>query len=114
VKYAISTSPLRGSERNAHAPTVVSVSRTTYHPRRIGACCFVKVGRLVANISRGVVQQPDRLYRLSIFCRLGRKAGVNASRQNRKYAGGKAGAAFWLGETDDDNRAGLWHLIEVS
>ena len=48
------------------------------------------------------------------FCRLGRKAGVNASRQNRKYAGGKAGAAFWLGETDDDNRAGLWHLIEVS
>ena len=27
------------------------------YPRRIGACCFVKVGRLVANISRGVVQQ---------------------------------------------------------
>ena len=46
--------------------------------------------------------------------RFGRKAGVNASRQNRKYAGGKAGAAFWLGETDDDNRAGLWHLIKVS
>ena len=39
---------------------------------------------------------------------------VNASRQKRKYAHGKARAAFWLGETDGDNCARLWHLIELS
>src|SRR5262249_60551896 len=48
------------------------------------------------------------------FCRFRRKTAGNASRQNRKYAGRKAGASFWFGETDDDNRAGLWHLIKVS
>ena len=48
------------------------------------------------------------------FFRFRRKTGARVSRQNRKYAGGKAGAAFWFGKTDDDDRAGLWHLIKVS
>ena len=60
--------PLRGGEREMRTcRPIVLVSRIKYPSRRIGACRFVTVGRLVANISRGVVQQPDRLYRLSIF-----------------------------------------------
>jgi hypothetical protein len=36
-----------------------------------------------------------------------------ASRQDRKDASGKTGAAFWFWETDDDDRANLRHLIEI-
>src|SRR5213082_1888953 len=46
--------------------------------------------------------------------RFQQSAGGNASRHNRKDARGKSGAAFWFGETDDNNRTGFWHLIEVS
>src|SRR5205085_2464655 len=67
-------------------------------------------GKLLSQFRLNAEQPLSALH----FSRFLQKTGANASRQNRKDARGKTRAAFWLGETDDDDRAGLWHLIEVS
>ena len=50
---------------------------------------------------------------VSLFFKQGADPQTNGSRQNRKDASGKTGAALWFWETDDDDRADLRHLIKI-